>query len=86
MKTYFALFLIATVASLIATPLIRRFCQRFKLLDVPLGGRRIHRTAVPRLGGIAIYLSCLSALSLLMFWVAGDVTVSSPGPDDLLAA
>jgi len=68
LKTYFALFLIATIASLITTPLIRRLCQRLNLLDVPLGGRRIHRTAVPRLGGIAIYISCLSALSLLTLW------------------
>lgn len=47
---------------------MRRLCQRWNLLDVPLGGRRIHRIAVPRLGGIAIYISCLSALSLLAFW------------------
>lgn len=67
MKTYFALFSIATIASLIATPLIRRLCERYKLLDVPLDGRRIHRKAVPRLGGLALYLSCLAALSLLPF-------------------
>ncbi len=67
MKTYFALFSIATVASLVITPLIRRFCQRYKLLDIPLDGRRIHRKAVPRLGGFALYLSCLTALSLLPF-------------------
>ncbi|HET9526257.1 MAG TPA: MraY family glycosyltransferase [Pyrinomonadaceae bacterium] len=65
MKTYFALFLISTIASLVTTPLIRRLCERLKLLDVPIDGRRIHRTAIPRLGGVALYLSCLSALSLL---------------------
>ena len=67
MKTYFALFLIATIASLVTTPLIRRLCQRFRLLDVPVDGRRIHRTAIPRLGGVALYFSCLAALSLLPF-------------------
>jgi UDP-GlcNAc:undecaprenyl-phosphate/decaprenyl-phosphate GlcNAc-1-phosphate transferase len=67
LKTYFALFSIATFASLITTPLIRRFCQRYKLLDVPLDGRRVHSTAIPRLGGFALYLSCLAALSLLPF-------------------
>ena len=67
MKTYFALFLIATIASLITTPLIRRLCQRFKLLDVPTDARRVHRTAIPRLGGLALYFSCLTALSLLPF-------------------
>ena len=67
MKTYFALFLIATIASLVTTPLIRRLCQRLKLLDVPVDARRLHHTAIPRLGGVALYLSCLSALSLLPF-------------------
>jgi len=67
LKTYFALFSIATIASLITTPVIRRLCERYKLLDVPLDGRRIHRRAVPRLGGVAIYLSCLGALSTLLF-------------------
>ena len=67
MKTYFALFSIATIASLISTPLIRRLCQRYRLLDVPSDGRRIHRIAVPRLGGLALFCSCLIALSLLPF-------------------
>jgi len=67
LKTYFALFSIATIASLITTPVIRRLCERYKLLDVPLDGRRIHRRAVPRLGGVALYLSCLAALSTLLF-------------------
>lgn len=67
MKTYFALFSIATIVSLVTTPVIRRLCQRYKLLDVPSGGRRIHRNAVPRLGGLALYVSCLAALSMLPF-------------------
>jgi UDP-GlcNAc:undecaprenyl-phosphate GlcNAc-1-phosphate transferase len=65
MHTYFALFLIATFASLILTPLIRRLCERWKLLDVPLDGRRMHKKGVPRLGGVGIYLACVIALSTL---------------------
>jgi UDP-GlcNAc:undecaprenyl-phosphate GlcNAc-1-phosphate transferase len=64
-NTYFALFLIATFASLVITPLIRRLCERLRLLDVPTDGRRVHRNAIPRLGGVAIYLSLLMALSTL---------------------
>lgn len=67
MKTYFALFLIATFSALVITPLIRRLCERFKLLDVPADGRRVHKSAIPRLGGVAIYLSLLLALSSLLF-------------------
>lgn len=65
MNTYFALFLIATFSSLVLTPLIRRLCERFELLDVPAAGRKTHSKAVPRLGGVALYLSCLIALSTL---------------------
>ncbi|MGH9970261.1 MAG: glycosyltransferase family 4 protein [Pyrinomonadaceae bacterium] len=65
MNTYIALFLIATFSSLFLTPLIRRLCERFKLLDVPSNGRKAHSKAVPRLGGVALYLSCLIALSTL---------------------
>ncbi|HEY8224770.1 MAG TPA: MraY family glycosyltransferase [Pyrinomonadaceae bacterium] len=67
MKTYFALFVIATAASLVITPVVRRLCERFRLLDVPKDSRRLHSKAIPRLGGVAIYLSCLTALSMLPF-------------------
>ncbi len=75
MKTYFALFLIATFSALVITPLIRRLCERFKLLDVPADGRRVHTNAIPRLGGVAIYLSLMLALSTLLF-VSNLVTAS----------
>lgn len=75
MKTYFSLFLIATFASLIITPLIRRLCERFQLLDVPLDDRRLHHKGIPRLGGAAIYLSCLIALSGLLFY-NNDLTIA----------
>jgi UDP-GlcNAc:undecaprenyl-phosphate GlcNAc-1-phosphate transferase len=65
MTTYFVLFIVATTVSLISTPIIRRLCEHFNLLDVPLDARRVHDKAVPRLGGVAIYLSCVVALATL---------------------
>lgn len=65
MKSYFALFLIATTAALCITPLVRRLCERFKLLDVPTDDRRIHKFGIPRLGGVAIYVSMGLALATL---------------------
>lgn len=49
------------------TPLIRRLCERFELLDVPRDDRRLHSKAIPRLGGVALYLSCAAALLTLPF-------------------
>ena len=65
MKTYFALFLVAACASLVLTPWLRRFCERYRLVDEPRDARRVHQRAVPRLGGLAIFLSVLIALSVL---------------------
>jgi UDP-GlcNAc:undecaprenyl-phosphate GlcNAc-1-phosphate transferase len=65
MKTYFALFLISASASLVLTPLLRRFCERYRLLDEPRDQRRVHDHAIPRLGGVAIFLSLAIALSIL---------------------
>jgi UDP-GlcNAc:undecaprenyl-phosphate GlcNAc-1-phosphate transferase len=65
MNTYIALFLIALFSSLLLTPIIRRLCVRFRWLDVPRDGRRIHSQAIPRLGGLAILLSVIIALLFL---------------------
>src|SRR6266403_595145 len=66
MKTYFALFLISATASLSLTPLLRRFCERYRLVDEPQDDRRVHLKAVPRLGGVAILASLLVSLSVLV--------------------
>lgn len=47
------------------TPSLRRFCERYRLVDEPSDARRVHQRAIPRLGGIAIFLSVLVALSVL---------------------
>ena len=67
MKTYFLLFSVATFSSLALTPIIRRMCQRFSWLDEPGDGRRLHTVAIPRLGGVAVFLSMLLGLVPLLF-------------------
>jgi UDP-GlcNAc:undecaprenyl-phosphate GlcNAc-1-phosphate transferase len=75
LNTYFAIFLIALFTSLGITPLVRRLCERFNLFDVPTDMRRVHKRAIPRLGGIVIFLSVAIALSALPF-VANLLTQS----------
>src|SRR5215831_5489888 len=67
MKTYLAIFLIAAFASAVLTPLLRRLCERYRLLDSSLDQRRIHQKAVPRLGGVAIFVSIVLALASIVF-------------------
>lgn len=65
MNTYIAIFTIALCSSLLLTPLIRRLSTRMGWLDHPQDTRRVHRMAIPRLGGLAILASILIALLVL---------------------
>lgn len=65
MNTYLTLFIISLCSSLFLTPVLRRLAQRFNWLDVPQDRRRIHTQPIPRLGGIAIFLSVAVALLVL---------------------
>ena len=49
-------FAVACVVGLVVTPIIRHYAYRLELLDMP-GGRKVHQTPVPRLGGIAMTLA-----------------------------
>jgi UDP-GlcNAc:undecaprenyl-phosphate/decaprenyl-phosphate GlcNAc-1-phosphate transferase len=65
MNTYLLLFLLSLGLSLGLTPLVRRACERLGWLDEPRDGRRVHKRAVPRLGGVAIYATVVIALASL---------------------
>jgi UDP-GlcNAc:undecaprenyl-phosphate GlcNAc-1-phosphate transferase len=64
-NTYIALFVVALFSSLVLTPIVRRLCTKFGWLDDPRDNRRVHRKAIPRLGGIAIIVSVLIPLLAL---------------------
>jgi UDP-GlcNAc:undecaprenyl-phosphate/decaprenyl-phosphate GlcNAc-1-phosphate transferase len=53
--TMAVVFAATLVVSLGVTPLVRRFALRRGLVDRPGEERRVHKVAVPRLGGLAIF-------------------------------
>ena len=57
---FFLLFSLSTLAS----PLAAHFASRADVVDLP-GGRRTHIDAVPRAGGVAVFVPLLFALPLL---------------------
>ena len=65
MNTYLSIFVIALFCALLATPVIRRIAQRRGWVDVPADKRRVHARPIPRLGGLAIYLSVILTLAPL---------------------
>jgi UDP-GlcNAc:undecaprenyl-phosphate/decaprenyl-phosphate GlcNAc-1-phosphate transferase len=59
-------FLVALAISWWLTPEIRSRAMNLGLVDKPGEERRIHKVAVPRLGGVAIYISMIVAFGLMM--------------------
>lgn len=75
-------FAVSLASGLTLIPLVVRFCKRRKLYDVP-NERKVHKSGVPRLGGIC-FVPCMLlafALALLVFngqaaAKGGQITVS----------
>lgn len=64
-ETHIPGFLIALAVSWWLTPEIRARALKLGLVDKPGDERRIHTVAVPRLGGVGIYMSFLLTMSAL---------------------
>ena len=72
MLSWLILLLIAFGASLLLTPVVRHLALRLGVVDNP-GGRKIHRVAIPRLGGISIVVAVVLAT------IAAQALGSIPG-------
>lgn len=68
MRTYLVLFGLAFAGTILMTPLIIRFCRRFRWLDRPDGQRKLHRQPIPRLGGIGIILAFLASMGAMFLY------------------
>lgn len=55
---------ICFIASLILTPLVRKFAFKIGATDAP-NHRKVHQKIMPRLGGLAVYLSFIIGLLIL---------------------
>lgn len=53
----------AIAVTLAVTPVVRRLSLRASLVDMP-GGRKVHTTAIPRLGGVGIFAGVAAALAV----------------------
>ena len=68
MRTYIVAMAISLIVSILLTPYIRNLAIKSGWIDEPLGGRKIHKIAVPRVGGIAILISMSCPLFGMYLW------------------
>lgn len=86
--TFFTPFTIALIVALISVPITIKFANKFKLVDDPKTHKHpaiIHKTAIPRAGGLPIYIAVLVSsiiflplnfqLSMILLSGLGVVTV-----------
>ena len=55
-------FVVALVASLIFTAIVRSLARRWGILDSPDGQRKLHKSQVPLWGGVAVFLAMILGL------------------------
>lgn len=63
---YFIYFLVALVTAVVITPLVRYLAVRLKCVDVPRPPRNLHSRPIPKLGGLAVFIAFIVALSVYL--------------------
>ncbi len=59
-------FAAAGIISFLCTPLAKRVAKKVGAIDIPKDNRRMHKTPIPRLGGMAIFLGFLICVLFFM--------------------
>ncbi len=59
-------FVVAFFFCFVSTPLVKAWAFKLKAVDIPKDGRRMHKTPIPRLGGLAIIFGF--AVAVLCFY------------------
>lgn len=65
-STYLGVYLGSLLLALLITPLTIRLARRIGAVDWP-GVRSVHKRPVPRVGGVAIFLSAITAMIAVLF-------------------
>jgi len=63
LRHYVLIAVVGAFVTYLVTPLVRHVALARGLVDTP-GGRKVHATPIPRLGGVAIFLGVMGALAV----------------------
>lgn len=64
MNKYVVPFLVALIMAYVLTPLAKKLAIKIGAIDIPKDERRVHKKPIPRLGGLAIYISTMTTIIL----------------------
>ena len=66
MKTYLSVYIASAILAAVITPFIIFIARRIGAVDIP-GARKVHFSPIPRIGGIAIFVSMMTSVILVLF-------------------
>lgn len=73
----YPIYLVASIAiSILLTWAVRKAANRLNLAFAPISTRHVHTRPIPRLGGVAVFITC--AIVTTIFYVAGRLGFSQP--------
>lgn len=63
----FCIFILAFAVSLITTPVAMKIAPKIGAMDIPKDGRKLHKKAIPRFGGMGIFLGTMTS-TIFFLW------------------
>ena len=66
MKTYFCTYLCSALLAVAVTPVVIWIAHKLKLLD-SVSARKVHSKPIPRIGGVAIFVSATALVITVLF-------------------
>ena len=66
---------VAFMFSYISTPLVKHLAIKWKAIDVPKDGRRMHKSPIPRLGGLAIIFGFIVSMICFGTMTRGVISI-----------
>ncbi len=73
MRTIITLFFASLFVSLVLTPIIRNLSLKLNLVDLP-SGRKVHTTAISRVGGVGIFFTFILCIGLI-YYTKTDIAI-----------
>ena len=61
-------FILSLICGFVFTPIILDYCKRKKLYDIP-NDRKVHKNAIPRMGGISFFPSMITAFIVILLLI-----------------
>jgi UDP-GlcNAc:undecaprenyl-phosphate GlcNAc-1-phosphate transferase len=84
LNSFAPVFIAGFLVTLVATPFVRWLAFEFDVIDRPDGSRKVHKTPVAYLGGLAVFMGFMASMFAAIVAVDGPAEELAPVPISIL--